>query len=281
MSIPYTPATGPRLLVHPQADRDKVAAVLMDLGLALVEQEDLSSLHWLFTDADDTVRLHARGFIPRLGCQFHWHNRGYRDFEDFLAGLTSRRRKQLRRERRQVREAGIELQLLQGSDMSQEQWTTLHAFYRSTFERKSGMPTLSQGFFEEISRTMGEQLVLVFAHHPDRPVAGAINFRGHDTLYGRHWGCSEAFHSLHFEACYYQGIDYCIANGLQRFEPGAQGEHKISRGFLPTPTWSTHWIRDPGFRAAIEDFLRREQRGMRDYMETLAEQSPYRQEAVA
>jgi uncharacterized protein len=281
VSIPYTPATGPRLLVHPRADRARVAPALVELARTLMEQEGLSSLHWLFTDTDDTALLREQGFMPRLGCQFHWHNRGYQDFEEFLARLNSRKRKQLRRERRQVREAGIELQVVHGHDMSHEQWSVMHAFYRSTFERKSGIPTLSQAFFEEVSRTMGEQLVLVFAHHQGRPVAGAINFRGDDTLYGRHWGCQEAFHSLHFEACYYQGIEYCIANGLRVFEPGAQGEHKISRGFLPTATWSAHWIQDEGFRAAIGDFLRREQLGMRDYMETLAEQSPYRQEEVA
>lgn len=281
VAIPYTPATGPRLLVHPAADRARVAPALVGLARALVEQEGLSSLHWLFTDADDTALLREQGFMPRLGCQFHWHNRGYRDFEDFLARLNSRKRKQLRRERRHVREAGIELQLLHGHELSHEQWSVMHVFYRSTFEKKSGIPTLSQGFFEELGRTMGEQLVLVFAHHHGEPVAGAINFRGRDTLYGRHWGCREEFHSLHFEACYYQGIDYCIRNGLHAFEPGAQGEHKISRGFLPTATWSTHWIQDAGFRGAIGDFLRREQHGMRDYMETLAEQSPYRQEQVA
>ena len=277
VSVPYTPVTGPRLLVHPDADRARVARALVELARALMEQEDLSSLHWLFTDEADTALLCAQGFMPRLGCQFHWHNQGYRAFEDFLARLNSRKRKQLRRERRHVQDAGIELQVLHGSEMSHAQWSVMHAFYRSTFEKKSGIPTLSQGFFEELGRTMGAQLVLVFAHHQGEPVAGAINFRSQDTLYGRHWGCREDFHSLHFEACYYQGIEYCIANGLRTFEPGAQGEHKISRGFLPTATWSTHWIRNEGFRSAIGDFLRREQHGMQDYMQTLAEQSPYRQ----
>ena len=281
VAVPYTPATGPRLLMHPGADRARVATGLIEMARALMEQEGLSSLHWLFTDADDTALLCEQGFMPRLGCQFHWHNHGYRDFEHFLSQLNSRKRKQLRRERRQVCDAGVDLQVVHGNEMNQEQWSVMHAFYRSTFERKSGIPTLSQGFFEEVGRTMGEQLVLVFAHHQGRPVAGAINFRGRDTLYGRHWGCREEFHSLHFEACYYQGIEYCIANGLSRFEPGAQGEHKISRGFLPTATWSAHWIQDEAFRNAIGDFLRREQHGMRDYMETLMEHSPYRQEQLA
>ena len=280
-AIPYTPATGARLLVDPAADRDGVAEALIGLARTLVEQENLSSLHWLFTDAADTARLQQQGFLPRLGCQFHWHNQGYGDFEDFLARLTSRKRKQLRRERRHVQDAGVELTTLHGHEMNPALWSIMHGFYRSTFEKKSGMPTLSQGFFEELSHTMGEQLVLVFAWHGGEAVAGAINFRGDDTLYGRHWGCREDFHSLHFEACYYQGIEYCIRHGLLRFEPGAQGEHKISRGFLPTATWSTHWVRHEGFRGAIGDFLRREQHGMTHYMETLADQSPYRQEVAA
>lgn len=277
-SIPYTPAGGPRLLVHPNEDRTEVAPALIGLARALMEQEDLSSLHWLFTDADDTALLEDSGFMLRMGCQFHWRNQGYRDFDDFLSRLSSRKRKSLRRERRHVREAGVELQVLHGHEMTAEDWAVMHGFYRSTFERKSGIATLSREFFEEVSRTMGDQLVLVFARHEGEPVAGAINFRGDDSLYGRHWGCREQFHSLHFEACYYQGIEYCIEQGLQRFEPGAQGEHKISRGFLPTATWSAHWIRHEGFRTAIGDFLRREQLGMRDYMDTLAEQSPYRRE---
>lgn len=277
VSIPYTPATGPRLLVRKDVDRDRVAVALIKLARALMEQEQLSSLHWLFTNAADTTLLEQQGFMLRLGCQFHWHNKGYRDFEDYLAALNSRKRKNVRRERRHVQEANIDLRVVHGHEMTAEEWSVMHTFYRSTFEKKSGIPTLSQAFFAELSRTMGEQLVMVFAYHQGQAVAGAINFRSSDTLYGRHWGCREDFHSLHFEACYYQGIEYCIANGLQVFEPGAQGEHKISRGFLPTATWSAHWIQHEGFRSAITDFVRREQGGMQDYMETLYEQSPYRQ----
>lgn len=281
VAAPYTPATGPRLLVDPTADRGQVAPALIQLAQSLAEQEGLSSLHWLFTNPDDTASLREQGFLLRMGCQFHWANDGYADFDDFLDRLTSRKRKKVRRERRYVRDAGIRIRIVHGHEASTRDWEIMHYFYRSTFEKKSGLPTLSLDFFQDISASMGEQLVLVFAYDGDRAVAGAINLRGADTLYGRHWGCLADYHSLHFEACYYQGIEYCIEQGLRRFEPGAQGEHKISRGFLPQATWSAHWVADAGFRQAIGDFLQREQRGMDDYMEVLTEQSPFRQEVSA
>jgi predicted N-acyltransferase len=275
-SIPYTPVTGPRLLVAADADREHVGTALVQAALALVESTGASSLHWLFTDSADTEWLVGKGFLRRTGCHFHWHNAGYRDFEDFLARLSSRKRKKIRRERRYVQEAGIEMRILHGTECSRADWRVMHAFYRSTFEKKSGLPTLSEEFFVEISRTMGEQVVLVFALHNARPVAGAILLRGDNALYGRHWGCLAEYHSLHFEACYYQGIEYAIAHGLQLFEPGAQGEHKISRGFLPTFTWSVHWIRHPQFRAAIERFLQQEHAAMVDYHDELTAGAPFR-----
>lgn len=275
-AVPYTPATGPRLLVAPGADREAVAGALTELAMELARETGLSSLHWLFTDGTDTPWLEDRGFMLRLGCQFHWQNPGYRDFDDFLDRMSSRKRKKVRRERRFVREAGLEMRLDLGSSMGAEDWAVMHRFYRSTFERKSGIPTLSQSFFEELGRTMGDQIVAVRACKGQRAVAGAILVRGEDTLYGRHWGCDADYHSLHFEACYYQGIEYCIQAGLRRFEPGAQGEHKISRGFLPTATWSAHWIAHPGFREAIGDFLEREKAGMRHYMAELQEHSPFK-----
>ena len=276
VAIPYTPATGPRLLLHPDADQENVARLLIEGALELCRELDLSSLHWLFTDMHDTGRLQARGLLLRKGVQFHWHNRGYRDFEDFLATFTAEKRKKLKRERRRVTEQGIELRVVHGHEASAEQWEIAHRFYASTFDRKSGMATLSLGFFQEIGRSMGERVVLVFAYADARPVACAINFRGPDALYGRHWGCNEEYHSLHFEACYYQGIEYCIAHGLTLFEPGAQGEHKISRGFVPTATWSAHWIADERFRAAIADYVQREERAISDYSDTLRDHLPYR-----
>jgi predicted N-acyltransferase len=276
-AIPYTPVTGPRLLVCPGADRDTVAQALIRQALAVAEQTGASSLHCLFTDPGDTGLLVQNGFMRRTSCHFHWHNAGYRSFEDYLSRLSSRKRKKIRRERRHVQEAGISLQVLHGTGVTAEQWQTMHYFYRSTFERKSGIPTLSLEFFREISRTMGEQLVLVFARHAGKAVAGAIMLRGDHALYGRHWGCLAEFNSLHFETCYYQGIDYCIAHGLDLFEPGAQGEHKISRGFMPAYTWSAHWIADEQFRVAIQRYLAHEHDMMVEYHGDLQCRSPFRQ----
>ena len=277
-AVPYTPVTGPRLLVRPGADRDAVVQTLIKQALTVAEQAGASSLHWLFTASGDTERLVQHGFMRRTSCHFHWHNEGYSSFEAYLSRLSSRKRKKIRRERRHVQEAGISMQVLHGTEVTAEQWQLMHYFYRSTFEQKSGVPTLSLEFFREISRTMGEQLVLVFAHHAGKVVAGAIMLRGDHALYGRHWGCLAEFNSLHFETCYYQGIDYCIEHGLDLFEPGAQGEHKISRGFLPTYTWSAHWIADEQFRVAIQRYLADEHDMMVAYHDELQCRSPFRQQ---
>ena len=276
VAIPYTPAGGPRLMTRPGLDRAALAGALVDLGLGLAEQDGWSSSHWLFTDPDDTAVLRRHGLLMRLGVQFHWHNTGYRDFDDFLAVLKSRKRKKIRHERRQVADAGIRLRTLHGHEVDAALWPVIHDFYRTTFERKWGYPTLTEGFFRDVAASMGEQLVLFIAAKGDAPIAGAICFRGDDTLYGRHWGCYEEHPGLHFEACFYQGIDYCITHGLTRFEPGAQGEHKISRGFLPARTWSAHWIADLRFRAAVARFLTQETAAMEDYIGELQAQSPYR-----
>jgi len=279
-SIPYTPVTGARILVAPDADHAGVTTTLVDAALSFTETSGASSLHWLFTSAADTGLLVERGLLRRTGCHFHWHNDNYRSFDDFLARLSSRKRKKIRRERRYVEEAGIRMQILHGTAATHEQWQTMHRFYRSTFEKKSGIPTLSLGFFEEISRTMGEQVVLVFALLDERPVAGAIMLRSETALYGRHWGCLAEYHSLHFETCYYQGIEYAIKHRLALFEPGAQGEHKISRGFLPAYTWSAHWIRDAQFRAAIAHYLEQEHALMVDYHDELQLVSPFRRDGA-
>ena len=275
-SIPYTPVTGPRLLVHPASDPAQVSGAIIDRALSLTSEQQASSLHWLFTSKADTERLCAAGFMRRSSCHFHWHNDRYTSFDDFLSRLNSRKRKKIRRERRHVREAGIEIRIVHGNEATLEEWQIMHAFYCSTFEKKSGVPTLSLDFFLEISRTMGDQVVLVLAGKGQEAVAGAIMLRGDDALYGRHWGCREEFNSLHFEACYYQGIDYCIRNKLSLFEPGAQGEHKISRGFLPVYTWSAHWIVNEQFRMAIDRYLLQEHELMVDYHDDLLLTSPYR-----
>ncbi|WP_455203555.1 GNAT family N-acetyltransferase [Kaarinaea lacus] len=280
VAVPYTPATGPRLLIaenHLDGDRRKeITATLIDKALNHARSLSVSSLHWLFTTDEDNRDLEAANFMPRMGCQFHWYNQNYRDFDDFLAQLTSRKRKQINRERRQVQQAGIELRLLHGDEISEEQWHTFHRHYTSTFQRLGGYATLSLEFFQEIGRTMPKNVIVIMAYHDNKQVASAFCARGEQALYGRHWGCDESYAGLHFETCYYQGIDYCIKEGLRLFEPGAQGEHKISRGFLPTPTWSQHWIANATFRQAIKDFLEHETKGMKHYINSLEEHSPYK-----
>ena len=275
-AIPFTPVTGTRIATAAGSNRDEITQLVVNTALALAETTGASSLHWLFTDSGETAQLEQLGHMRRTGCNFHWQNDAYASFDDFLARLSSRKRKKIRRERRRVAEARIRMEIRNGHDMSEDDWRVMHGFYSSTFDRKWGMATLTRAFFSEISRTMGDQLVLVFAYLEDQPVAGAIMLRSSDALYGRHWGCIEDHHSLHFETCYYQGIDYCIRHGLRLFDPGVQGEHKISRGFLPTYTWSAHWIHHPGLRDAVGDFLLKEQAAMADYHDDLLQVSPYR-----
>ena len=276
-SIPYTPATGPRLLIQYDERYKEIADTIMNSVLSFAERSQVSSYHCLFTNEKDTNYFKNNpNFMMRLGCQFHWSNDNYKDFPDYLDKLTSKKRKQIKRERRLVQEQNIEFEILNGLDATDHHWDVYHRFYESTFERKSGMPTLSLGFFKEIARTMPESIVLVLAKHQGEYVASAFNLKGTDTLYGRHWGCSENFDNLHFEACYYQGLEYCINNSLKYFEPGAQGEHKIARGFLPTKTWSAHWIAHPQFSESISNFLNHETKGMQDYIEELNQHSPFK-----
>jgi predicted N-acyltransferase len=276
VGVPYTPAQGPRILVSPLANHTAVSDRLIDYCRAWSRDQGMSSLHWLFTRGGDTRRLEEHGFMLRLGCQFHWQNHGYRDFEDYLSNFSSRKRKKVRRERRYVREAGIDIRIVHGHEASDNELAVMHDLYRGTFDKKWGYATLNAGFFRDVARSMGAQLVFVIASLGTRIVAGSICFRSGDTLYGRHWGCHEEFHSLHFEACYYQGIDYCIRHGLRWFEPGAQGEHKVSRGFLPAATWSAHWIGDERFSQLIRRFLEQETGAMRDYMREIAATSPFK-----
>ena len=281
-AIPYTPATSQRLLLAPdQPQPAKTRRALIDFALAQAQRHQWSSAHWLFPASEDLDSLLEQGLLHRVGCQFHWENPGYRDFQDFLDTLTAKRRKNINRERRLVQQAGVEIQVLHGGEISEDQWRIIHEFYRSTFARLGGVPTLSLPFFLEIAATLGERLVVVLACLAGHEIAAALCFRSATTLYGRHWGCRAEYDSLHFEACYYQGIDYCIRQGLQRFEPGAQGEHKIHRGFLPTLTHSAHWIAHPMFRRAVADFLARETPAVRDYAHELSQHSPYRNKVMA
>jgi len=280
-AIPYTPVTGARLLQADGEYSEAVSQALINGATDLAKRLDLSSVHWLFPDADDQKALNQADMLQRSDTQFHWHNRvdggGYRDFDDFLQQLSSAKRKKIRRERRRVQQAEVSIEVRNGNDMDPALWAELHTLYSSTFDRKSGWPTLSLAFFEDIGRTMPEQVIIIFARHRQRIVAGTFNMRGSDAFFGRHWGCHEGFHSLHFEACYYQPLEYCIRHGLRRCEAGAQGEHKLSRGFLPVATRSAHWIAHPEFRRVIGDYLQREQRAQGDYRDTLHEHSPFRQ----
>ena len=281
LASPYTPATGPRLLIGDGPRRDEYARALADGAVRVAEQLGVSSLHWLFTTGAEADLLETRGLQRRVGCQFHWTNPGYRSFDDFLATFTAEKRKKVKRERRRVQEAGVRIVRRRGDEVTEAEWVSFHRLYQDTFDKRGGIPTLTLPFFQEIGQSMGRNLLLVFAYHgqtgrAQEIVAAAFNLIGEHALFGRHWGCSKEFHSLHFEACYYQGLDYCIEQGLSRFEPGAQGEHKVSRGFLPTPTWSAHWIADPRLRAAIARFLAAETEGMNEYLAQMHEHSPYR-----
>jgi hypothetical protein len=275
-AAPFTPATGPRLLVAPGRERGRIVPTLIEAVRAHVEELGLSSLHWLFPQRPDLCALQDADLLVRADIQYHWTNPGYRDFDDFLDAFSSRKRKKVRRERRRVGEQGLELVRRRGDEMSAEEWTLAHHFYAATFERKWNIPVLSRALFEELGATMGDQLVVVLAYDGPRAVAGAILFRGGDTLYGRYWGCDAEYHSLHFEACYYQGIEYAIEQGLARYEPGAQGEHKIPRGFLPTWTHSAHWIAHPEFRRAIGAHLERERQALEHEFTALQGLSPFR-----
>jgi len=275
-AIPFTPATGPRLLVAADADRASVVAALIEQTYEYARRHKLSSIHWLFTTPQDTDALLERHFMRRLGCQFHWQNPGYRDFSDFLDTLTAKKRKNIKRERRLVQDADLELSILSGAELSTAPWQLIHRFYCDTFYRLGGIATLTLPFFEDLAEKLSERLVLVLARKEHRTVAAAISWQSDTTLYGRHWGCLAEFDSLHFEACYYQGIEHCIEKGLKNFEPGAQGEHKIYRGFLPTLTQSAHWLAHSGFRAAVADFLQRETPAVQAYARDLKQHSPYR-----
>ena len=276
VASPYTPATGGRILTGDSLRRAEYAAALLRGACDVAQRLGVSSLHWLFTSEEETGWAEQQGLMRRMGCQFHWHNAGYGSFDDLLGAFSAPKRKNVKRERRRVAEAGIGFRLVLGNEVTPQEWTLFHRLYCDTFDKRGGIPTLSLPFFEEIGRTMGEQMLLVFAYQGPDLVAAAFNLLGRHTLYGRHWGCFADFDSLHFEACYYQGLEFCIAKGLTRFEPGAQGEHKISRGFMPTPTWSAHWIGDQEFRQGIGRFLELETEGMVDYVAEMRARSPFR-----
>jgi predicted N-acyltransferase len=276
VAVPFSPVPGPRLLVRPGPDRNTIRRALINALTGTAENAGLSSLHVTFCQEEEADALIAEGYLHRLGCQYHWHNAGYGDFDDFLGALSSRKRKAIRKERAAVAATGLDIRALSGDDLLPAHWDAFFAFYMDTGGRKWGRPYLTRAFFEALHDSLRDRVVLVMAFRDGAPIAGALNLLGRDALYGRNWGCVEDVPYLHFECCYYHAIDFAIANNLARVEAGAQGEHKIQRGYLPVATHSAHWIRDPNFSAAVADYLLRERRVLEQEMAALATFSPYR-----
>ena len=277
-AIPFTPATGPRLCTAPDADPQWCLEAAVQAVTRFAGERELSSWHCLFPEQPISEQLLAMGLPRRAATQFHWFNDGYDSFDDFLGTFNSRKRKALKRERRRINEQDLSLRVLSGDAIDEEHWQQFYHFYQLTYAKRSGHGGyLNREFFVDTAASLGDQVVMALAEHSGRAVAGALYFRSDDTLYGRYWGCEQEFDCLHFEACYYQGIEYCIEHGLSRFDPGAQGEHKIQRGFTPITTWSNHWIADPQLAAAVEDFTRREARHNEAYRQATSELLPFRQ----
>jgi len=275
-AVPFTPVTGPRLLLRADAGPD-AADTLIAAMIELARRHKVSSLHVTFPTPAQWERLGNAGFLLRTGRQFHWQNADYATFDAFLDALNSRKRKQIRRERRDALAGGIEIETVTGDAIRSEHWDAFFRFYRATSDRKWGEAYLTRRFFALIGERLAQRIVLVLARKAGRYIAGALNLMGGDTLYGRNWGCIGEHPFLHFEVCYYRAIDFAIARGLKRVEAGAQGEHKIQRGYLPTPIYSAHWIRDPGLGRAVADFLVRERRAIAQEMEQLEEAlSPFK-----
>ncbi|MEC9345292.1 MAG: GNAT family N-acetyltransferase [Pseudomonadota bacterium] len=276
VSVPFTPATGPRLLVRPDVDFDETARMLLQGGIEVATRYRVSSLHITFLTGREAELARGMGLLYRTGEQFHWINRDYADFDAFLEDLSSRKRKAIRKERREALEGGIEVDCLTGSDIGEHHWDAFFRFYMDTGSRKWGRPYLNRRFFSLLGERMGEKVLLVLARREGRYIAGALNLIGTETLFGRYWGCVEDHRFLHFELCYYQAIDWAIAHGLARVEAGAQGPHKLARGYLPVTTHSVHWIADAGFRRAVADYLEHERREVEQEIAYLDRHSPFR-----
>lgn len=281
VAAPFTPATGPRLLVADTPRAEEARAALIGGLEALRGQTQSSSVHVTFVQKPDIGVLKQAGYIERNDLQFHWQNEGFGTYDDFLATLASRKRKTLKRERREALSAGITIDVLSGNDLTEAAWDDFFSFYEDTGARKWGRPYLNRAFFSAVGAAMGERIVLVMAKRAGRHIAGAINFRGANTLYGRNWGCIEDHPFLHFEVCYHQAIDYAIAHGLARVEAGAQGEHKLARGYRPVITRSLHHIADPGLRRPVAAYLAQEREQIAAAREALAAESPFRKTETA
>lgn len=279
--VPFTPVTGPRILLAPsmppeEAKRENIERILLHGALQVCQQMECSSVHFSFLEKEQWRRLGAVGLLLRHGQQFHWHNQGYDSFEAFLAGLSSRKRCNLRRERASVRAADIDIQWLRGGDISGRDWNDFYRFYLDTSERKWNQPYLTRDFFSRIAAAMGDELLLIAARRGTSMIAATLNVVGRDTFFGRYWGCAEQVSFLHFELCYYQAIDFAIRHSLTRIEAGAQGAHKLARGYLPTRTFSAHYISDAGLRAAVRDYLSFEGRHVENEIAVLDSHSPFK-----
>lgn len=275
VSVPFTPVTGPRLLTGGNAAaREPLAHAMM----AFAQKLEVSSLHITFAEEAEVETLGKLDFLQRHDRQFHWHNEGYSSFADFLTALSSIKRKSLRRERAEAVSAGVDIECLTGSDLKEHHWDAFFAFYMDTGARKWGSPYLTREFFSLVGQNMAERILLVMAKRNGRYIAGALNFIGSDTLYGRNWGALEHHPFLHFELCYYQAIDYAITAGLKVVEAGAQGAHKLARGYLPVRTQSAHWIAHAGLRQAVANYLTQERRAVGDEIEALAEHAPFKKD---
>jgi predicted N-acyltransferase len=279
VAVPFSPVPGPRLLRRPGTGIP-IAAMADALQRACASL-DLSSVHITFCSEDEWVGLGEAGWLQRIGMQFHWENAGYTSFDDFLGALSSRKRKVLRRERRDANAAGLTFHALSGSDITEGHWDAFYRFYQSTVDRKWGSAYLTRRFFSLLGERLGHRVVLMYAENAGKPVAGALNLAGSEALYGRNWGCRGDWPFLHFELCYYRAIDWAIEHGLRRVEAGAQGRHKIQRGYMPKPTFSAHWIAHSGLRRAVGNFLEEERDGIRREMAALAEESPFRKDGDA
>jgi predicted N-acyltransferase len=280
VAVPFTPVTGPRLLTHPGPLAGAARGALADALVEIATTNELSSVHVTFPTEPEWQVLGERGYLQRNDQQFHWENAGYVTFDDFLSQLSSRKRKAIRRERKEALDPGIEVAWLTGADLTEAVWDAFFAFYMDTGSRKWGRPYLTREFFSIVSETMRDRILLVMAKRAGRWIGGALNFLGSDTIYGRNWGAVEHHPFLHFELCYYQAIDYAIMHKLARVEAGAQGEHKLARGYMPKTTYSAHFIANPALRRAVAEYLARERAGVRAAGEELTAAAPFRKDLV-
>lgn len=278
VSVPFTPATGRRLLAPPGPEQAIIEAQLVAGCVEVAKQLEVSSLHFTFLTEPQWTQLGELGLLRRMDRQFHWHNKGYGSFDEFLSDLSSKKRKNIRRERRESTANDVAIEWVTGSDLTERHWDAFYQFYTDTGSRKWGRPYLTRQFFSMVGESMPDNVLLILCRRGRRYVAGALNFIGSDTLFGRNWGCIEDHPFLHFEACYYQAIDFAIARGLQRVEAGAQGGHKLARGYLPQATYSAHWIRDAGFRRAVDAYLEDERSYVQEDIEYIDTRAPFRKD---